>query len=166
MKITNLTLILTASLIAGACSSAKTYFEESEHKELKKDYKVKDASFTFRPGWIESPSEWAKRKDITPETKLFVAESHRDDLEMSCALSKANVLKKVAEHEKYKTEYNFKGESTNAPSQTISRESYVLKETVVAEVSKTKVLQEYWEKREMDSGEIIYSCAYLVGYNE
>ena len=142
------------------------YFKEDVHTELKKDYVVKDSSFDFRPGWVDSPVEWAKRYELESGLKVFVSEVQRDNLETSCALSKALVLKKVAEFKEVKSEYNFKGESTNAPSQTIQREAYVLKESVKTELKKVEVIQEYWEKRLTDSGEILFSCAHLVSYKE
>jgi ribosomal protein S24E len=159
----NKLFLMSVLIFTMSCASTvKRHFNEREHGKLEKDYIVKDASFNFRPGWIASLKEWQKRSSVSQDKILFTNESSRKDLDLSCALSKAMVLKKVAERKKVKSDYLIKSDVQNEYGETISRENLQLKESLSTELSGVTVEQEYWEKRKMDSGEIVYSCAVLV----
>lgn len=154
-------LSLFLVLLLTSCSSTKKEEgpKEVEHKDLKKDYVVRDSSSDVRPGWVENPEVWAKEYgQDTEKYRYFAFETEpKVSREIACNLAKANARADIAGEISAFIEKSL-GESQqgkasidpNSPSVQALRE-YVentLAEKVQAMVNGAEIFRTYWETRQ------------------
>lgn len=155
MKLLSLLLVLS---LVGACSSKKTVKDVDNSDTIARDFEVRDASSTVRPGWIEDAEVWTAQENMdTKKYRYFSFETEpKVNREIACNLAKANVRSDIASEI---TTFIQKSLATstegqaaidpNNPKTQPMREyvSNTLSERVQSLIHGAAVIKTYWEKR-------------------
>lgn len=176
MKLLSVLLVLTLSV---ACSSKKKVKDIDNSETIARDFEVRDASSSSRPGWIEDPEVWAEQENMDVKRyRYFSFETEpKVNREIACNLAKANVRSDIASEittfiQKSLAESSEGQASIDANNpRTQPMRDYVsntLAERVQGLVHGAAVIKTYWEKRnymkKMGSKKdyIGFTCATLV----
>ncbi len=178
-------LMILMLIVSCARSPQKRELEDKDQsRTIKKDYIVRDASSSLRPGWIVSATDWAHlraKKDKTIDTATFRYFSFetepRTSREMACNLAKANVRADVASEittfiQKTLAETT-EGQTSIDPEnpETLPLRSFVqneLIEKVQAVLTGASIEKTYWELRQYQQAlgaardYRAFTCAVLV----
>lgn len=170
------------SLVIVSCSSGKKdnrTLEERDHENLERDYIVRDASSSFRPGWIEDAEIWAKNysQDLSKYRFFSFETEPKVSRTMACNLAKANVKADIAGEistfiDKTINESS-DGDATIDPNdpKVKSLREYVtnsLTSKIQNSIYGASIIKTYWEKRNYlkDKGAkkdyVGYSCGVLI----
>lgn len=155
MKLLSLLLVLS---MVGACSSKKTVKDVDNSETIARDFEVRDASSTVRPGWIEDAEVWTAQENMdTKKYRYFSFETEpKVNREIACNLAKANVRSDIASEI---TTFIQKSLATSTEGQaaidpnnpkTLPMREYVsntLSERVQSLIHGAAVIKTYWEKR-------------------
>lgn len=173
-----LPLVLTLTLVA-ACSSKKTVKDVDNSETISRDFEVKDASSTIRPGWIEDAEVWTEQEKMdTDKYRYFSFETEpKVNREIACNLAKANVRSDIASEITTFIQKSL-GASTegqaaidaNNPKTQPMREfvENTLAERVQSLIHGAAVIKTYWEKRNYQQklgskkDYIGFTCASLI----
>jgi len=158
----NLLLMPLISLALVSCGSSKKEdnreLVEREHKEIEREYIVKDASSNFKPGWIEDAEVWANNhsKDMKKYRYFSYETEPKVSRSIACNLAKANAKTDIAgeistfiDKQLSQSQEGQAGIDENNPNVQALRE-YVentLAEKVQAMIHGAAVVKTYWEKR-------------------
>jgi hypothetical protein len=176
MKLLPLLMILSLTI---ACSSKKKVKDVDNSETIARDYKVRDASSTIRPGWIEDAEVWALQENIdTDKYRYFSFETEpKLNREIACNLAKANVRSDIASEITTFIQKSLgasqEGQASidaNNPRTQPMREfvENTLAERVQGMINGAAVIKTYWEKRnylkEMGARKdyIGFTCASLI----
>lgn len=176
MKLLPLLFILTLSV---ACSSKKTVKDVDNSETISRDFEVRDASSTIRPGWVEDAEVWADQEKMDVEKyRYFSFETEpKVNREIACNLAKANVRADIAaevttfiQKSLAASEEGSAAIDANNPKTQPLREfvSNTLAEKVQSLVHGAAVIKTYWEKRQYlqkmgaKKDYIGFTCATLV----
>lgn len=93
-----MSLMIALSLLGAACSSKKKVKDIDNTATISRDFEVKDASSTTRPGWIEDASVWVEQENMdVMKYRYFSFETEpKVNREIACNLAKANVRADIA----------------------------------------------------------------------
>lgn len=155
MKLLSLLLVLS---LLGACASKKTVKDVDNSDTIARDFEVRDASSTVRPGWIEDAEIWTAQENMdTKKYRYFSFETEpKVNREIACNLAKANVRSDIASEI---TTFIQKSLATSTEGQaaidpnnpkTLPMREYVsntLSERVQSLIHGAAVIKTYWEKR-------------------
>jgi hypothetical protein len=150
--------LLAVSLLGTACSSKKKVKDVDNSATISRDYEVRDASSTNRPGWIEDAMVWVEQENMdTAKYRYFAFETEpKVNREIACNLAKANVSAAVAgeittfiQKSLAASEEGAASIDANNPKTQAMREfvSNTLAERVQALLHGIAPVKEYWEKR-------------------
>ncbi|MBF0359984.1 MAG: hypothetical protein HQK49_03195 [Oligoflexia bacterium] len=169
--------LLTASFLVG-CSSSPSKRTEVEHQNLQRDYEVRDASDTIRPGWIADPAQWGKEQKEFDQYRFFGFETTpKVDRETACDLAKTNARSDIAaeiatfiEKQLGSSKEGSASIDQNNPDTRPLREfiEVTLAEKTKALIHGAQVFKSYWEKRQYLQSKgakrdyIGYTCAALI----
>lgn len=176
LKLMSVLLILSLGV---ACSSKKKVKDVDNSKTISRDYEVKDASSTIRPGWIEDPEVWVEQEKM--DTKMYRYFSYETEpkvnREIACNLAKANVRSDIASEittfiQKSlasSTEGSAAIDANNPRTQPMrDYVSNTLAERVQSLIHGAAVIKTYWEKRNYmqnmgaKKDHIGFTCATLI----
>ena len=155
MKLMSFLLILSLGV---ACSSKKKVKDVDNSETIARDFEVRDASSTTRPGWIEDAEIWTAQENMdTKKFRYFSFETEpKVNREIACNLAKANVRSDIASEI---TTFIQKSLATSTEGQasidpnnpkTQPMRDYVsntLAERVQSLIHGAAVIKTYWEKR-------------------
>jgi hypothetical protein len=176
MKLLSVLLVLSLGV---ACSSKRKVKDIDNSETISRDYQVRDASSTIRPGWIEDPEIWAQQENMnTDKFRYFSFETEpKVNREIACNLAKANVRADIAgeittfiqKSLASSTEGSAAIDANNPRTQPM-REfvSNTLAERVQSLINGAAVIKTYWEKRNYmkkmgaKKDYIGFTCATLV----
>ena len=155
MKLLFLLLVLS---IATSCSSKKKVKDVDNSKTIARDYEVRDASSSIRPGWIEDAELWTEQENMdVKKYRYFSFETEpKVNREIACNLAKANVRTDIAseittfiQKSLASTSEGSAGIDANNPRTQPLREyvSNTLGERVQSLIHGAAVIKTYWEKR-------------------
>lgn len=182
-KFSNVIMILGISIGLGGfggCSSSKKEIEDVDHSEtIKKDYEVRDASSSVRPGWVVDAVEWAKENNQEVDKFRFFSyeTTPKVEREVACSLAKSNARADIAAEIASFIEKSLGHSQEGAASidennpQTAKLREFVevtLAEKTQALIHGAAVMKTYWEKRQYLQSQgakrdfIGFSCAVLV----
>lgn len=176
MKLLPFILVLT---IMVGCSSKKTVKDIDNSDTISRDFEVRDASSTIRPGWIEDSEVWAEQEKMdVSKFRYFSFETEpKVNREIACNLAKANVRSDIAaeittyiQKSLAASEEGSAAIDANNPKTQPLREyvSNTLAERVQSLIHGAAVIKTYWEKRQylqkMGSKKdyIGFTCATMV----
>ena len=93
-----MSMLLAVSFLGTACSSKKKVKDVDNTETIARDFEVRDASSTIRPGWIEDASVWVEQENMdTKKYRYFSFETEpKVNREIACNLAKANVRSDIA----------------------------------------------------------------------
>ena len=174
---------LLALLVTISCSSTKDDVADKKHEDLEKNYKVRDASSNYRPGWIVNANLWAKKNGVNVNTyRYFSFETGtKVDRDIACNMAKANAKVDIAgeissfiEKELLSKQEGdaFIDENSPEDKKLLHFVSNVLVERIQSNLHGVAVGKTYWEKRsyEKDLGAkkdfTAYTCAVFVKINK
>ena len=172
-------LMLALSLLGAACSSKKTVKDVDNTKTIARDFEVRDASSTTRPGWIEDAMVWVEQENMDTKTyRYFAFETEpKVNREIACNLAKANARVDIAseittfiQKSLASSEEGAPAIDPNNPKTQPMREfvSNTLAERVQSLIHGAAVIKTYWEKRNYIKAKgakkdyIGFTCATLV----
>lgn len=176
LKLLSILMILS---IAVSCSSKKKVKDIDNSETISRDFEVRDASSTMRPGWIEDASIWVEQENMdTKKYRYFSFETEpKVNREIACNLAKANARVDIAseittfiQKSLASSEAGQAAIDANNPKTQPMRE-YVentLAERVQSLIHGAAVIKTYWEKRnylkKMGSKKdyIGFTCATLI----
>lgn len=155
MKLMSVLLILSLGV---ACSSKKKVKDVDNSETIARDYEVRDASSTVRPGWIEDAEVWVAQENMdTKKFRYFSNETEpKVNRDIACNLAKANVRTDIAAEI---TTFIQKSLASSTEGQaaidannpkTLPMREYVsntLSERVQSLIHGAAVIKTYWEKR-------------------
>lgn len=156
MKLLPLILVLSLGV---ACSSKKKVKDVDNSGTISRDFEVRDASSTIRPGWIEDAGVWADQQgDMdTKKYRYFSFETEpKVNREIACNLAKANVRADIAGEITTFIQKSLAASEEGAPAidpnnpKTQSMREFVsntLAERVQSLIHGSAVIKTYWEKR-------------------
>ncbi|MGE3611148.1 MAG: hypothetical protein AB7I27_16270 [Bacteriovoracaceae bacterium] len=176
MKLLSLLLILSLGV---ACSSKKKVKDVDNSETIARDFEVRDASSTTRPGWIEDAEVWVEQEKMdTEKYRYFSFETEpKVNREIACNLAKANVRADIAgeittfiQKSLASTQEGQSAIDANNPKTQPMREyvSNTLSERVQSLINGAAVIKTYWEKRNYlqkmgaKKDYIGFTCASLV----
>ena len=176
MKLLALVLMLTLGV---SCSSKKKVKDIDNSETIARDFEVRDASSTTRPGWIEDAETWTEQESMdTKKYRYFGFETEpKVNREIACNLAKANVRSDIAAEITTFIQKSLgsstEGQATidmNNPKTQGMRDfvENTLAERVQGMIHGAAVVKTYWEKRnylkKMGSKKdyIGFTCAALV----
>lgn len=180
MKLMSVLLILSLGV---ACSSKKKVKDVDNSETIARDFEVRDASSTTRPGWIEDAEIWTAQENMdVKKFRYFSFETEpKVNREIACNLAKANVRSDIASEI---TTFIQKSLATSTEGQaaidpnnpkTQPMRDYVsntLAERVQSLIHGAAVIKTYWEKRNYmvkmgaKKDYIGFTCATLVRMEE
>lgn len=172
-----MSLLMILSMVV-ACSSKKVK-DVDNSDTIARDFEVRDASSTTRPGWIEDAEVWAEQeKQDIEKYRFFSFETEpKVNREIACNLAKANVRADIAgqittfiQKSLAASEEGAPAIDANNPRTQPMREfvSNTLAEKVQSLVHGATVVKTYWEKRNYlqkmgaKKDYIGFTCATLV----
>lgn len=155
MKLLPLVVILAFSV---ACSSKKKVKDVDNSETIARDFEVRDASSTVRPGWIEDAEIWTEQEkmDVTKYRYFSFETEPKVNREIACNLAKANVRTDIAAEITTFIQKSLAASTegqaaidANNPKTQPMREfvSNTLAERVQSLVHGAAVIKTYWEKR-------------------
>lgn len=176
MKLLPLVVILAFSV---ACSSKKKVKDVDNSETIARDFEVRDASSTVRPGWIEDAEIWTEQEkmDVTKYRYFSFETEPKVNREIACNLAKANVRTDIAAEITTFIQKSLAASTegqaaidANNPKTQPMREfvSNTLAERVQSLVHGAAVIKTYWEKRnymvKMGSKKdyVGFTCATLI----
>lgn len=176
MKLMFLVLILSLGV---SCSSKKKVKDIDNTETISRDFEVRDASSTTRPGWIEDASVWVEQEKMdTSKYRYFSFETEpKVNREIACNLAKANVRADIAaeittfiQKTLAASEEGAPAIDPNNPKTQPMREfvSNTLAERVQSLIHGSAIIKTYWEKRNYmqkmgaKKDYIGFTCATLV----
>lgn len=172
-------VLVTILFLASACSSKKKIKDVDNSATIARDFEVRDASSTIRPGWIEDAAVWVEQEEMdTKKYRYFSFETEpKVNREIACNLAKANVRADIAGEITIFIQKSL-GNSTeggaaidaNNPKTQAMREfvSTTLSEKVQSLIHGAAVIKTYWEKRNYlqklgaKKDHVGFTCATLV----
>jgi hypothetical protein len=173
-------LPLVAILIFSvACSSKRKVEDVDNSATISRDFEVRDASSTVRPGWVEDAEVWTEQEKMdNGKYRYFSFETEpKVNREIACNLAKANVRSEIAaeittfiQKSLAASEEGQAAIDANNPKTQPLREfvSNTLAEKVQSLVHGSAVIKTYWEKRQYlqkmgaKKDYIGFTCATLV----
>lgn len=155
LKLMSVLLVLT---LGSACSSKKTVKDVDNSETIARDFEVRDASGTTRPGWIEDAEVWTAQEnmDVTKFRYFSFETEPKVNREIACNLAKANVRSDIASEITTFIQKSLAASTEGAPAidpnnpKTAPMREYVsntLAERVQSLVHGAAVIKTYWEKR-------------------
>ena len=171
------------ALLTIGCSSTKDDVADKKHEDIERNYKVRDASSNYRPGWIVNANLWAKKNNMNVSTSRYFSfeTGPKVDRDIACNMAKANAKVDIAGEissyiEKTLTSKQqgdaFIDENSPEDKKLLHFVSNVLTERIQSELHGVAVGKTYWEKRtyEKDLGAnkdfTAYTCAVFVKINK
>lgn len=152
------------SLLLGlySCSGNKVKLEERDNSDsIKRDYLVRDASHSTRPGWISDPQDWAIQKeesDSAKDHRFFSYETTpKVDREVACDLAKsqakADIASEIASFIEKTLGESKSGRASVDPETPGARKLREFIEVTLADKTQAlihgaSIVKTYWEKRE------------------
>jgi hypothetical protein len=141
-----------------SCSTKKKVKDIDNSGTIARDYEVRDASSSTRPGWIEDAELWTNQENMDVKNyRFFSFETEpKVNREIACNLAKANVRTDIASEittfiQKSLAASNegSAGIDANNPKTQPLREyvSNTLAEKVQSLINGAAVIKTYWEKR-------------------
>ncbi|WPU64260.1 hypothetical protein ACJVC5_19765 [Peredibacter sp. HCB2-198] len=176
MKLMSVLLILSLGV---ACSSKKKVKDVDNSETIARDYEVRDASSTVRPGWIEDAEVWVAQENMdTKKFRYFSYETEpKVNREIACNLAKANVRSDIASEITTFIQKSLAASTegqaaidANNPKTAPMREyvSNTLAERVQSLIHGAAVIKTYWEKRNYQQklgakkDHVGFTCATLI----
>lgn len=176
LKLLSVLLILSLGV---ACSSKKTVKDVDNSQTIARDFEVRDASSTVRPGWIEDAEVWTAQENMdVKKFRYFSFETEpKVNREIACNLAKANVRSDIAAEITTFIQKSLAASTegqaaidANNPKTLAMREyvSNTMAERVQSLVHGAAVIKTYWEKRNYmvkmgaKKDYIGFTCATLV----
>lgn len=176
MKLMSVLLILSLGV---ACSSKKKVKDVDNSETIARDYEVRDASSTVRPGWIEDAEVWVAQENMdTKKFRYFAYETEpKVNREIACNLAKANVRTDIASEITTFIQKSLAASTegqaaidANNPKTAPMREyvSNTLAERVQSLIHGAAVIKTYWEKRNYQQklgakkDHVGFTCATLI----
>jgi hypothetical protein len=176
MKLLSVVLVLSLGV---ACSSKKKVKDVDNTETIARDYEVKDASSTIRPGWIEDATVWVEQENMdTKKYRYFSFETEpKVNREIACNLAKANlradiaseittfIQKSLAESQEGSAAIDANNPKTQPMREFVSN---TLAERIQAMINGAAVIKTYWEKRNYmqkmgaKKDHVGFTCATLV----
>ncbi|MCM2350436.1 MAG: hypothetical protein NDI69_10480 [Bacteriovoracaceae bacterium] len=155
MKLMSVLLILSLGV---ACSSKKKVKDIDNSETIARDFEVRDASSTVRPGWIEDAEVWTEQENMdTKKFRYFSFETEpKVNREIACNLARANVRSDIAAEITTFIQKSLASSTegaaaidANNPKTQPMREyvSNTLAERVQSMIHGAAVIKTYWEKR-------------------
>lgn len=155
LKLLSLLLVLSLGV---ACSSKKKVKDVDNSDTIARDFEVRDASSTVRPGWIEDAEVWVEQEKMdTAKYRYFSFETEpKVNREIACNLAKANVRTDIAseittfiQKSLAASEEGKASIDANNPKTAPLREyvSNTMSERVQSLIHGAAVIKTYWEKR-------------------
>ncbi len=155
MKLMSVLLILALGV---SCSSKKTVKDVDNSETISRDYLVRDASSTIRPGWIEDAEVWTAQENMdTAKFRYFSFETEpKVNREIACNLARANARADIAAEITTFIQKSLASSTEGAASidannpKTQAMREYVsntLAEKVQSLINGAAVIKTYWEKR-------------------
>lgn len=155
MKLMSVLLILSFGV---ACSSKKKVKDVDNSETISRDFEVRDASSTVRPGWIEDAEVWTAQENMdVNKFRYFSFETEpKVNREIACNLAKANVRTDIASEITTFIQKSLASSTegqaaidANNPKTQPMREfvSNTLAERVQSLIHGAAVIKTYWEKR-------------------
>lgn len=155
MKLISVLLVLTLGV---ACSSKKTVKDVDNSETIARDYEVRDASSTIRPGWIEDAEVWTAQENMdVKKYRYFSFETEpKVNREIACNLAKANIRADIAGEITTFIQKSLASSTEGSPAidpnnpKTQPMREYVsntLAERVQSLIHGAAVIKTYWEKR-------------------
>lgn len=155
LKLLPLMMILSLTI---ACSSKRKVKDVDNSKTIVRDFEVRDASSTIRPGWIEDAEVWVEQEKMdTSSYRYFSFETEpKVNREIACNLAKANVRSDIASEITTFIQKSLgasqEGQAAidaNNPKTQPMREfvENTLAERVQGMINGAAVIKTYWEKR-------------------
>lgn len=174
-----MSVFLVISFLSTACSSKKKVKDVDNSETISRDFEVKDASSTTRPGWIEDATVWVEQEKMdTGKYRYFSFETEpKVNREIACNLAKANVRADIASEITTFIQKSLASSQEGAPAidpnnpKTQPMREFVsntLAERVQSLIHGAAVIKTYWEKRnylqKMGSKKdyVGFTCATLV----
>jgi len=162
-----------------SCSSKKKVKDIDNSETIARDFEVRDASSTIRPGWIEDAEIWTQQEKMDSDKyRYFSFETEpKVNREIACNLAKANVRSDIAAEITTFIQKSLATSTegaaaidTNNPKTLPMREyvSNTLAEKVQSLINGAAVIKTYWEKRNYlqklgaKKDYIGFTCATLV----
>lgn len=153
-----MSLLLVVAFVGTACSSKKTVKDIDNTETIARDFEVRDASSTTRPGWIEDATVWVEQEHMDVEKyRYFSFETEpKVNREIACNLAKANLRSDIAseittfiQKSLAASEEGAASIDANNPKTAPMREfvSNTLAERIQSLVHGAAVIKTYWEKR-------------------
>lgn len=176
MKLLSIVMILSLGV---ACSSKKKVKDVDNTATIARDYEVRDASSTTRPGWIEDAEIWADQESMgLDKFRFFAFETEpKVNREIACNLAKANVRVDIASEITTFIQKSLAASEEGAPAidpnnpKTAPMREFVsntLAERVQSLIHGAAVIKTYWEKRNYlqkmgaKKDHVGFTCATLV----
>lgn len=176
MKLLSIVLVLSLGV---ACSSKKKVKDIDNSETIARDFEVRDASSTTRPGWIEDASVWVEQEKMdVSKYRYFAFETEpKVNREIACNLAKANVRVDIASEITTFIQKSLAASEEGAPAidpnnpKTAPMREFVsntLAERVQSLIHGAAVIKTYWEKRNYlvkmgaKKDHIGFTCATLV----
>jgi hypothetical protein len=176
MKLMSVLLILSLGV---ACSSKKKVKDVDNSETIARDFEVRDASSTVRPGWIEDAEVWTEQEkmDVTKFRYFSFETEPKVNREIACNLAKANVRTDIASEITTFIQKSLASSTegqaaidANNPKTQPMREfvSNTLAERVQSLIHGAAVIKTYWEKRNYQvkmgakKDYIGFTCATLI----
>jgi hypothetical protein len=176
MKLMSVLLVLSLGV---ACSSKKKVKDVDNSKSIARDYEVRDASSTVRPGWIEDAETWTEQEKMdTTKFRYFAYETEpKVNRDIACNLAKANVRTDIAAEITTFIQKSLASSTegqaaidANNPRTQPMREfvSNTLAERVQSLIHGAAVIKTYWEKRNYmvklgsNKDYVGFTCATLI----
>jgi hypothetical protein len=176
-----MSILLALSLVSVACSSKKKkeVADVDNSATIKRDFEVRDASSTTRPGWIEDAEVYAEQENMdVKKYRYFSFETEpKVNREIACNLAKANVRADIAgeittfiQKSLGASQEGQAAIDANNPKTAPMREfvENTLAERVQALINGAAVVKTYWEKRNYTKAlgakkdYIGFTCASLI----
>lgn len=176
MKLMSVLLVLSLGI---ACSSKKKVKDVDNSQTISRDFEVRDASSTMRPGWIEDAEVWVEQEKMdTKKFRYFSYETEpKVNREIACNLAKANVRTDIASEITTFIQKSLAASTegqaaidANNPKTQPMREfvSNTLAERVQSLIHGAAVIKTYWEKRNYlvkmgaKKDHVGFTCATLI----
>lgn len=178
-KLLSIALVLT--IVASSCSSKKKkeVKDVDNSATIARDFEVRDASSTTRPGWVEDAEVWVEQENMdTKKYRYFAFETEpKVNREIACNLAKANVRVDIASEITTFIQKSLASSTegaaaidANNPKTQAMREfvSNTMAERVQSLINGAAVIKTYWEKRQYmqklgaKKDYIGFTCASLI----